>query len=205
MTAIVQVGKDPECHAQARLLLEWGAEISNCASLSKDQIEAELQSGNHKLANLVKSEFGGRRCEVMNLPNRPDLIGKTCVVEKYLPDKGRYKVIFEASKEVGLVGPENLKRRDRTPVDCGYYVTCKNFRTTRHEFASEEECQSFVASLTKEGGGRSRDQIDTAAEARAEEAAASLLAELSIESSSTDADRRTKRGKKKGKKNKGRK
>ena len=25
MTAIVQVGKDPECHAQARLLLEWGA------------------------------------------------------------------------------------------------------------------------------------------------------------------------------------
>ena len=64
------------------------------------------------------------------------------MVDKYLPDKRRYKVIFEASKEAGLVGPENLKRRrcDRTADDCGYYITYKNGRTARHEFASKEEC-----------------------------------------------------------------
>lgn len=76
-----------------------------------------IASSKSKLANLLKSEFGGRRCEIINLTSRPDLIGKTCVVDKFMPNKGRYKVTFEASKEAGLVGPENLKRRDRTPDD----------------------------------------------------------------------------------------
>ena len=150
----------------------------------------------------MKSEFGGRRCEIINLSNHQDLIGKTCVVEKYLPDKGRYKVIFEASKEVGLVGPENLKRRDRTPDDCGYYITYKNGWTTRHDFASKEECQAFVASLTE--GNKSGDADDAVAEARAEQAAQSLLAELDIDSSAK-AKSKKKRKKKKGKKKKGRK
>ena len=183
----------PEYNTQARLLLEWGAEISNCASVSKDGfIQLALKFGNSKLANLLKSEFGGRRCEIIDLPKHPDLIGKTCLVEKYLPDKDRYKVVFEASKEVGLVGPENLKRRDRTPDDCGYYISHKNDRFSRNDFASKEECKAFVASLT-----------GAAAEARAEEAAEALLAELSIESSA-DSDRKSKGGKKKGEK-KGRK
>ena len=107
----------PDCYAQARLLLEWGAEISNDASHSNRFIEYLVATGNSKLANLLKSEFGGRRCEIIDLSKRPDLIGKTCVVEKYLPDKGRYKVTFETSGEVGLVGAENLKRRDRSPND----------------------------------------------------------------------------------------
>ena len=137
----------PENYAQARLLLEWGAEISNNARGSNDKfIDLALEyCGNTKLADLVESEFGGRRCEIINLPNHPNLIGKTCVVEKYLPNKGRYKVIFEVSKEVGLVGPQNLKRRDRTPDDCGYYISYKNGKTTCHDFASKEECQAFVA------------------------------------------------------------
>ena len=71
---------------------------------------------------------------------------------------------------MGLVGPENLKRRDRTPDDCGYYISYENGRTTRRDFASKEECQAFVASLS-----------GAAAEARAEEAAEALLAELSID------------------------
>ena len=97
----------PEYYALARVLLEWGAEISNCPKTSVDVfIQAALEFGNSKLANLLKSEFGGRRCEIINLPKHPDLIGKNCVVEKYLPDKARYKVTFEASKEVGLVGPQ---------------------------------------------------------------------------------------------------
>ena len=113
------------------------------------------------------------------MPNHPHLIGKTCVVEKHLPDKGRYKVLFEASKEVGLVGPENLKRRDRTPDDCGYYIEYKNGKTKRHEFASNEECEAFVASLTK---GDKTEDVDAEAEAQAEQAAASLLAELDMDS-----------------------
>ena len=169
---------------------------------SKDAfIATALSKGNSKLANLLGSEFGGRRCEIINLTKRPDLIGKTCVVEKYLPDKGRYKVIFEASKEVGLVGPQNLKRRDRTLDDCGYYISYKNGTTTRHEFTSKEECQAFISSLTE--GNHSGDG-DGDAEARAEKAAASLLAELNFESSADSDNRKSKRGKKKGRK-KGRK
>ena len=53
-------------------------------------------------ANLLESEFGGRRCAVINLLNRPDLIVKTCVVEKYLPDKGRYKLYLKYQKRLGL-------------------------------------------------------------------------------------------------------
>ena len=192
------VAPRPDHNAQARRLLEWGAEISNCPISSIEEfIERVLKGGNTQFANLLKSEFGGRRCEIINLSKHPYLNGKTCVVEKYLPDKGRYKVVFEISKEVGLVGPENLKRRDRTPDDCGYYITYKNGRTTCREFASKEECQEFIASLAEE---------DAKAEARAEQAAASLLAELEIDSS-TDSDKKSKqKGKqKKGKRKEGRK
>jgi len=131
------------------------------------------------------------------------------VVKKYLPDKGRYKVIFEASKEAGLVGPQSLKRRDRTPDDCGYYITYKNGRTTRHDFASKEDCQSFIASLADEEAKAEVRAEQAEAKARAEhaaaeEAAASLLAEVEIDSSSDSDNRTSKKGKKKGKK-KGRK
>ena len=82
------------------------------AVFSEDKfIKLALKSGNGKLANLLKSELGGRRCEIINLLNHPDLIGKTCVVEKYLPEKDRYKVVFEISEEVGLVGPEMIELR----------------------------------------------------------------------------------------------
>ena len=157
-------------------------------------LSLHIKYGSTKLANLLKSEFGGRRCEIINLSKYPDLIGKTCVVEKYLPDKGRYKVIFETSKEVGLVGPENLKRRDRTPDDCGYYITYKNGTYRRHEFASRKECQAFIASWTEEYNSR-----DAEAEARAEQAAQSLLAELEIDSSG-DSKKKSKKGKQKKKK-----
>ena len=198
-TPLRECGRKPEPIAVARLLLEWGAEISNCSIVvSKDKfIEYATDHGNSELANLLESEFGGRRCEIINLSNHPALIGKTCVVEKYLPEKGRYKVVFEMSKEVGLVGPDNLKRCDRTPDDCGYYITYENGRSSRHDFALREECQAFVASLTQ--GDKSGDgDGDAEAVARADEAAESLLAELSIESSAVD--RKSKKGKKKGRK-----
>jgi len=173
-------------YAQARLLFEWGADdLSNSIIGSKDDF-AELahKYGSTKLANLLKSEFGGRRCEIINLSKRPDLNGTTCLVEKYLTDKGRYKVIFETSKEAALLAPQNLERLDRTPDDCGYYITYKNGRATRREFASKEECQAFVASLTE--GDKSGDGDNNAeALARAEEAAASLLAAVGDEKEAT--------------------
>ena len=70
----------------------------------------------------------------------------------------------------------------------------ENGRTTRHDFASKEECQAFVASLTEKD--KSGD-VNAEAEARAEHAAASLLAELSIDSSRCAQSK--KKGKKKGK------
>jgi len=99
---------------QAKILLEWGAEMilppdvaqtiqvqeeNGTESMSnKDAfIYITKKSGNNKLANLVLSEFGGRRCEVINLPNHPQLNGKTCVVEKYIAKKDKYKIIFEGS------------------------------------------------------------------------------------------------------------
>ena len=114
----------------AKILLEWGVEISLPRPVSQVQKECGLtnnrkefaetmkKDGNIKLANLISSEFGGRRCEVINLPNHPQLNGKACVVEKYIMKKDKYKIIFEGLGNVALVGPNNLKRRDRTPLDC---------------------------------------------------------------------------------------
>jgi len=149
---------------QAKILLEWGAEISLPRSFSQirettmEEYEGELfveiakEQGNTKLANLISSEFGGRRCEVINLPNHPHLNGKTCVVEKYIAKKEKYKIIFEGSGNAALVGPNNLKRRDRTPLDCGYYITFENGRMSRREFATKEECEEYVSSLGGGGG-----------------------------------------------------
>ena len=79
-TPLSGFSSNPEYYAQIKLLLEWGAEISNDATISRDEfIQYVLEQGNTKLANLLESEFGGRRCEVINLRNWPDLVDKTCV------------------------------------------------------------------------------------------------------------------------------
>ena len=151
------IATDEDGFEQAKILLEWGAEIS----LPRDDLQYARDRGlsvrdafiqqtldeSGKIANLISSEFGGRRCEVINLPNHPQLNGKACVVEKYIAKKERYKIIFEGSGNAALVGPNNLKRRDRIPLDCGYYITFKNGRMSRREFATKEECQAYVASL----------------------------------------------------------
>ena len=151
---------------QAKILLEWGAETA----LPRDDFHAVqarralrsnrdafiqfflMSEETRKIANLVSSEFGGRRCEVMNLPNHPQLNGKTCVVEKFITKKDKYKIIFEGSGNAALVGPNNLKRRDRIPLDCGYYISFKNGKVSRREFATREECQAYVSSLDSSSG-----------------------------------------------------
>ena len=126
----------------------------------------------------MESELEGRRCEIINLASRPELNGRTCVADEYLPDSNQYKVTLEnKAKDVLVLGPQNPKRRDRTPQDCGYYIEFRNGRTVRHDFDSSEDCQAFVAAL-------SRDQqpvVTEEAEAAAERAAAELLAELGLD------------------------
>ena len=82
------------------------------------------------------------------------------------------------SKEVLVLDPGNLKRRDRTPQDCGYYVEFKNGRTIRHDFDSSADCQAFVADLNRV---ETQPAVTEEAEARAEQAAAELLAELGLD------------------------
>ena len=57
------------------------------------------------IANLMSSELGGRRCEIVSAPNtRGDLVGKTCVVEEYIKESDQYKVTMEFTNEVLLLG-----------------------------------------------------------------------------------------------------
>merc|ERR1719356_1681504 len=90
------------------------------------------------------------------------------------------------------MNPRNLKRRDRTPDDCGYFVEFKKGRTIRHEFASKEECRAFLASF--DGENNIPSVFNAEAEARAEQAAADLLAELDIEEEEKGLGNEQKRG-----------
>ena len=225
-TLLLQLGADIDCRAdngfttislmfclsedvseRVRLLLSWGASFFQKSSSSKELcIDTASEHGNHDLANLLKSELGGRRCEIVNLSSQPDLNGKTCVADEYLPTSNQYKVTLDTkSKEVLLLSPDNLKRRDRTPQDCGYYIEFKNGRTIRHDFDSSEDCQAFVAALNDKG--ETQPAVTEEAETRAEQAAAKLLAELGLDDlpgSVPASDGKVKKSKKKkgGKKKK---
>ncbi|EJK65528.1 hypothetical protein THAOC_13597, partial [Thalassiosira oceanica] len=169
------------------LLLSWGAE--HIVKGERETKEGKLAwrqeisaKGNVELANLMSSELGGRRCEIVSPPNpntRDNLVGKTCVVEEYIEISDQYKVRMEFTNEVLLLDPNMLKRRDRTPQDPGYYVECKNNRLIRRDFKSNEECRAFIASLGSDVGELSK--VDPDAGAKAEQAAADLLAELGLE------------------------
>ena len=128
----------------AKLLFEWGASLTERGWKGPKFMRMSEIPRN---VPLLQSEFGGRRCELINLNQRKDLNGQTCVVEKYIAKKNRYKVATEHTGETFLVGTDNLKRRDRTPEDPGYYITFKDGEFKRHTFATNEECQEFVRML----------------------------------------------------------
>ena len=127
----------------AMLMYEWGASLEHHIpgeqGAAADVVLSKLP--------MFHNELVKRRCEIVNLDQRKDLIGQTCIVEKYIAKKDRYKVTTEHAHETFLVGPDNLKRRDRTPDDPGYYVTFQDGEYKRHTFASNEECQEFVSNL----------------------------------------------------------
>ena len=201
-TAVIERG---DANERVRLLLSWGASFfaETVYSSKEGCIQIAKQFGNPELVNLLESELGGRRCEIINLSSRPELNDKTCVVDEFLPDTNQYKVTLEnKTKGVLVLSPDNLKRRDRTPQDCGYYIEYKNGRTIRHDFDSSEDCQAFVATLNK---GETQPAVTEEAEARAEQAAAELLAELELDDSPNESSsgcrakksKKKKRGKKK--------
>ena len=213
------VCSDQRNHSQAaRLLLSWGAELFENGKQMTEERKLEWRNyvfgtENAAIAKLMSSELGGRRCEIISTPNtRSDLVGKTCVVEEYVMKSNQYKVTMEFTNEVLLLGMENLKRRDRTPQDPVYYVECKNIRLIRRDFKSNEECQAFIADLGADE--EELTEVDPEKEAKAEQAAADLLAELGLEDLdglSSSASKKEKqpvsagKKKKRGGKKKGRK
>ena len=134
-----------DAHNKLKLLLSWGATLFVPHSRELF-IFLTLNNGKHGLVSLIGSELGGRRCKIANLSSRPELNGKTCVADEYLPDTDQYKVTLESNEEVLVLDPGNLKRRDHTPEDCGYYIRFKKGHgTIRHDFHSNEDCQDFAA------------------------------------------------------------
>jgi len=114
---------------QIRLLLEWGGEF-RCSALSESNGKISrdhlsmifCMNGKIKLGNLVKSELGGRRCEVTNLTNHPHLNGKTCVVDKYFPEKNKYiqgrrTFGFSCSRQQLQLGSHQEKSRPSYGMD----------------------------------------------------------------------------------------
>lgn len=94
----------------AKILLQWGAEIS------PNLREFISQNNTHdELALLVKTSLGGRRCEIVGLTGRADLNGKMGIVGRYFGKEDRYAVaVQDSTKEQIKVRSLNLKRRDRT-------------------------------------------------------------------------------------------
>ena len=65
------------------LLYEWGASLQHHVPGRKGACWNELLATTPMFYNkLVK-----RRCEIINLNQRKDLIGQTCIVEKYIAEK----------------------------------------------------------------------------------------------------------------------
>ena len=116
------------------MLYEWGASLEHRMQGEQKALVDKIRA----TTPMFKNEIIKRRCEITNLDQRKDLNGQTCIVAKYIAKKNRYKVTMEHAHETFLVGPNNLKRRDRTPNDPGYYITFEDGEYKRLTFASNE-------------------------------------------------------------------
>lgn len=164
-----------------RLMLEWGLDYDAGSEDREFVAWGAMEKGLTQLANMIRSDFSGRRCELVNMKTE-GMNGRVVLVEKYIASKKRYKIVFEGSGDKALVGSDNLKRRDRTPLDCGYYVEVRRGRVSRRTFETKEECQAYVSSIADRAGTT--------------EATARSMSNLGL----SDAPQRKGGGKKKGKK-----
>lgn len=188
----------------AKLFLSWGADfIDDPHSMgSKDCCIVRAQSqaqANRALVSILESNFCGRRYELVDLSSQSGLNGRTCIVDEYLKASDQYKVTVEGrKKEVLIVSPENLKRRDRTPKDCGYFIEFKKGRFICYDFDTKDEYQAFSSAQSSD----EQPAVDPDAEVKAEKAAADLLAELGLDDVT---EKKTKQAQSNGKKSKSKK
>lgn len=134
-----------------RLLTEWGLDYDAGPDDREWCIEGSLMKGMPELARMIKSDFGGRRCELQNMKTG-GMNGRVVLVEKLIESKQRYKIEFEDSGDKALVRADNLKRRDRTPLDAGYYVEFTSKGVVKHTFKTKEECQAYASQLMEQQG-----------------------------------------------------
>ena len=147
MTPLTQACCYPRLDAAARLLLEWGAKKENKEGTNSDLATTAKRSGSKKLARLLESDLGGRRCEIVGMETRTDLNGMAALAKKYIPSKDRYVMMVEHTDEEFLLSAKHLKRRDRTPMDCGWHLSLDRINSNypKHKiiesrvFTSEKE------------------------------------------------------------------
>ena len=152
MTPLMQACCYPNLEAAARLLLEWGAKKdnetgTNSLGTNYDLATKAKESGSKKLARLLESDFGGRRCEIVGMETRTDLNGMAAVAEKYISSKDRYIMVTEHTEERFLVSANHLKRRDRTPNDCGWHLSLNRINSN---YPENKIIKSQVVSSDKE-------------------------------------------------------
>jgi hypothetical protein len=106
---------EKDCDKVARLLLMWGANVSE----RHMTLIRNLCPESATLLDLSTNEYGGRRCEVVGLQNNIKLNGKIGVATQYLPKKDRYvfQLLDEPNARPVQIRPVNLKRRDYTIED----------------------------------------------------------------------------------------
>ena len=110
-SSVIPMTKYINDHLKAvRLLLSWGAELCQEGKrVTKEQklrlFDSFSRNGHFATVQLLSSELGGRRCEIISAPDtRSDLIGKTCVVAEYITKSNQCKATMEFTKEVLLLG-----------------------------------------------------------------------------------------------------
>ncbi|EJK50964.1 hypothetical protein THAOC_29917, partial [Thalassiosira oceanica] len=98
-----------------RVLLSWGASFFPEHCPREACVALAMKFSRPELANLMESELGGRRCEIV-LSSRTELNGKTCVADEYLPGSNQYKATLETEKE-GPVTEEAIARADQVAAE----------------------------------------------------------------------------------------
>ena len=109
MTALYQATYYKNLDLSARILLRWGArkDLSgegNCSA----SVNAEMQSENFALSELLRTELGGRSVRIVGLKGRQDLNG--CIGEAGCLHRGRYEVAVGRTGERVRVKPANLQQ-----------------------------------------------------------------------------------------------
>ncbi|EJK55542.1 hypothetical protein THAOC_24719, partial [Thalassiosira oceanica] len=179
---LLYLAADAEEHDLMTFLLLNGADVNITNSTGSSVLVSICHiEGNLSTIKILLSwgaeVFGeGRRLSSQELKQ---LVVNAAVKNLILSELGgrRCKIVSAPDTRDDLVGKTCVVGRHIEKS--GYFVECKNNRLIRRDFESNEECLAFVASLGADEGGLA--EVDPEAEAKAEQAAADLLAELDLD------------------------